>query len=514
MSIVQANTVLLLCLTWVTVAVAQPSTAEQDLLRGHLEQAAGLVPHANQPGADTALQSLQADIAARRQAWSEALEHNVEAAALLAGLAPHTLAQAQRLAPDTAVVQAVLKDGVTLPLLLALTARRNAEAHNAYQHWRATVQRFEQAAYLEELVGQYRSFVRELETQVGPQSHKEMPAKTFPFPAVLALKGQAIDLEAEIARLGYQQTLRTVLNQAARAFFDLQFATQARTIITANRDLVAQMEAITRAQLQVGAATQVDVLKVQALLARLDNKQLSYERQRRNAAAQANALLAVPPHTLWGVESAVALHDQPGRIEDALQQVRTQSQEVRKAAREIELMQTMVRMAETMLYPRASIGSSQLAPSVGAEAGPTRTAMAAFPSMPVVGPEAAGFGANAAYIDELRIRVPQAQALLDEAMARTAFLAQDAHYRADVSRREMQTLAQAVLPRAQHALAATREQYAAGRGPFRDFFEASQTHLEAELMHAEAHRDLHKALADLQDATGTTVAPLLVRLTK
>ncbi len=107
MSIVQAHTVLLLCLTWVTVAAAQPSPADQDLLRGHLEQAAGLVPHANQPGADTALQSLQADIAARRQAWSEALEHNVEAAALLTGLAPQTLAQAQRLAPDTAAVQAV-----------------------------------------------------------------------------------------------------------------------------------------------------------------------------------------------------------------------------------------------------------------------------------------------------------------------------------------------------------------------------------------------------------------------
>lgn len=514
MSLLRGSTLLLACLACVTVAVAQHGEADQDLLQGHLAQAAALVPSASRPGADTALYHLQADLAARRRAWSEALEKHVDVEALLTGVSLLTLDKAKRVAADTAAVQTALKEGGTLPLLLALTAWRNAEVKSAYQHWRATLQHFEQAAYLEDLVAQYRSFVRELDTQVGPQSHKEMPAKTFPFPSVLALKGQIIDLEAEIARLGYQQTLRKAINDATRVFFDIQFAAKALTITRANRDLVGQMEAITREQLQVGGAKQVDALKAQSLLAVLDNKILTYERQQLNATAQANALLALPLHTPWGVGSAVDLQDHMLSIEEALQQVRTESQELQKAARDAELMLTMVRMAETMLYPRASVGGSQIAPSLGAEAGPTRQDMAAFPTMPTVSHEAAGFGANAAYIDELRIRVKQAQAMRDNATAQTAFMAQDAHYRADVSRREMKTLAETVVPRAKQAFDATREQYAAARVPFNDFFEVSRTHLEATLMLEEARRDLNKALTDLQDATGRTASRLLVKLAK
>lgn len=514
MNLSPGSLVLLACLVGVTVAAAQPGGADEALLQGHLAQAAALAPSASQPGFDTVRHALQAEVTAKQRTWAAILAKDVDTEALLTGVPRHTLDQAKRVASDTAAVQAVLKAGGTLPLLLALTAWRNAEVRSASQHWRATLQRFEQAAYLEELLAQYRGFVRELDTQVGPQIHKDMPAKTFPFPAVLALKGEVIDLEATIAKLGYQQTLRKVLNETARTFFDLQFATQALTITRANRDLVAQMEAITRGQLQVGGAKHVDVLKAQTLLARLENNIRTYERQRHNAMAQVNALLAVPPQTPWGVWSDVGLQDQTLNIDEALQRVRAESQELQKAARDVELMLTMVRMAETMLYPRASVGSSQIALSLGAEAGPTRTAMAAFPTLPTVSTEAAGFGANAAYLDELRLRVQQARALLDEATARTAWLMQDAHYRADVSRRETHTLAEAIVPRAKQAFDATREQYAAGRVPFNDFFEASQAHIEAALRREEARRDLYKALADVQDAMGRTVAPLLVGLTK
>ncbi|MBM3226589.1 MAG: hypothetical protein FJZ47_22730, partial [Candidatus Tectomicrobia bacterium] len=252
-----------------------------------------------------------------------------------------------------------------------------------------------------------------------------------------------------------------------------------------------------------------DALKAQSLLAMLDNKLVTTERQQLNAIAQVHALLAVPPYTPWGAWAEVELPDQIRQMDAVLQQVQAESQEFLKAARDVELMQTMVRMAETMLYPRASTGASQVAPSLGAEAGPTRQAMAAFPPLPVVSHEAAGFGANAAYINELRIRVTQAHSLFDEATARTAFLAQDAHYRVDVSRRDVRTLAGTVVPRAQQALAATRAQYAAGRASLSDVLEASRAHVEAAFMLAEARRERNKALVDLQDATGRTVSRLL-----
>ena len=97
-------------------------------------------------------------------------------------------------------------------------------------------------------------------------------------------------------------------------------------------------------------------------------------------------------------------------------------------------MELMVRMAETEVLPRASVGYSQLAPSVGAEAGPTRSMMAAFPERQEVNAEQGAFGANAAYIDELRVRCKQAREMAAVVEAETEFGVHDALFRAGCRR--------------------------------------------------------------------------------
>src|SRR5208283_3354879 len=115
------------------------------------------------------------------------------------------------IAPDQNATCAMLKEGVALPLLLALVSERSPEVHSAYQNWRASTKRFTQAAYLEDLLFQYRAFTRELDTKVGPQTHKEMPGV---YPSTLVLKGQLVDAEVEISRLNYLAALRKMVNAA------------------------------------------------------------------------------------------------------------------------------------------------------------------------------------------------------------------------------------------------------------------------------------------------------------
>ena len=129
--------------------------------------------------------------------------------------------------------------------------------------------------------------------------------------------------------------------------------------------------------------------------------------------------------------------------------------------------------------------------------------------MPEVNTKASGFGANAAYIDELRVRVKQAQAMSDDAVSRTAFTANDAHFRADLSRRDKKTLSEQIVPKAKQAFDATKERYSAGRVPFIEFLDAGRTQLDSTLMLEEARRDVNKGLTDLQDAMGATVSRLL-----
>jgi hypothetical protein len=169
------------------------------LLRLGLHQAQALAPAAQLPGGDAALTRFKAEFAAKRQAWEQLAAPDAGAQDLLAGLPPAVREQARTAAADEGRTTALLKTGVSLELLLALAALRNPDAQAAQENWRATLRHFDQAAYLEDLVTQYRAFVRELDTLVGPQTHKEMLAMTFAFPSVLSLKGQVVDAEARLA---------------------------------------------------------------------------------------------------------------------------------------------------------------------------------------------------------------------------------------------------------------------------------------------------------------------------
>jgi outer membrane protein TolC len=474
----------------------------------HLQQAQQLT-RPTPSDAVPALEAFQRDILARVQDWTARLQHQQPAVELLTGIPDTVLQRAVAAGRNAEQTQAVLTADASLPLVLALVARRSADVRAAQDNLRATLNRFEQASYLEELITQYRAFVRELDTQVGPQTHKEMPEKTFAFPSVLALKGEIVDIEARRAELQYQRTLRTTLNETARAYFEAQSAQQASLIVRENRALLAQMEALATARLDVGQVTQADSLKAQTELAMVETQLLTMERQRLNALARINAALLVSPDARWAPLPATDLHDAALPLERVLAQVRQTSQEVRTATREVELMTAMLRMAESEILPRGSQGYSQFAPSTGAEAGPTRSMMAAFPERLEVTTNRAGFGANAAYLNELRVRLSQAQEMARGALAQAEFQAKDAHFRVDAARRERQTLATAVVPKASLALQTVRENYLTARVPFIEYLDAVRSYLQNTLALEKARMEHNQMLVELYDRMGLTASQAL-----
>ncbi len=478
------------------------------LVDAHLKQAQSMEPTRKQPGTDAALEKLKSEIAAKEKAWKDLMARAPNSTDLLAALPKSLLTRVKRISGEAAQTRATLKESVSAPLLLALAAERNPSVHTAFENWRAVIKRFRQASYLEDLVSQYRSFVRELDTKVGPQKHKEMPGKTFAFPSALALKGQIVDAEAEIARLKYVKALREALNATARGFFDVQYTLQAVAIIKENRDLFAQMEEIARQQLKVGNASQADALKAQSMLAILDNRLVTLKGQRLNAIGRVNALLNLPPETEWGALKEADLKDSALSLEAGLKRSREHSQEILMAQKKVTLMEQMVRLAETMIYPRASVGLSQLAPSLGAEAGPTRKPAASFPTRPMVNQRQAAFGVNAAWIDELRIRVKKVREDLVAVLARIDFRTKDNHYQADIGRRDRKTYGELVTPKAKQAFETMRERYNTGKAPFIEYLDAGRGYLDASLTRERARNAHNKGLVDLQDAMGSSAAEL------
>ena len=485
--------------------------ATERLVEGFVKQAQTLQGSVLRPGADTHFSMLKEEIETKRKAWEARIERDLGDDKLLAGIPEAVRANAAIVAGEPEKIAAELKVGVALPQLLALAAKRNPEMRVAFERMRAATRRFEQAAYLEELVAQYRSFVRELDTKVGPQSHKEMPEKTFAFPAALALKGQIIDLEVELARLRYLEALRKAVNDTARGFFEVQFAERRIAILKENRDLFGKMDAIATEQLKVGRVSQADSLKAQSELAMIETQVLTAEGEQTKSIARVNALFGLSPSVAWGVLSPADLFDSEVSLDATLSVAKTDNQGLIRAERDVDLMETMVRMAETEVLPRGSQGASLIMPSSGAEAGPTRKEMATFPLMKEPGTERAGFGANAAYIDELRVRVQEARRMREATAAMTEFMVKDAHFMADAMRRERKTFSETVVPKSKLALETVRERYSTATTPFIEYLDAARSYLNNSLELEKARKEHNRALVDLQDASGRSAASLLAK---
>jgi outer membrane protein TolC len=486
--------------------------AGEDLLEAQLAQARAIAPSAAKPGADEHLARLKAEIAAKEKVWAERLAQPMASDELLKGLPQDVLTLAHDAAGDAEKASAALQKGVTLEVLLALAAERNPDVRAAYQNWRASTRRFEQAAYLEDLVTQYRAFVRELDTKVGPQTHKEMPGLTFAFPSVLALKGEIVDAETGIAWLNYRLALRKALNEMARGFFELQYTGRASANLRETKGLFSQMMQSAQSQLEAGRGNQADALKAQSELAMIENRLETMDKDRANRIAQLNAMLSLPTVTAWGAVTEADVSAVAVTPEEALRLARAGNQKLLAARGDAQLMRLMVRMAETDVLPRASVGYSQFAPSVGADAGPTRSMMASFPERQELNADQAGFGANAAYIDELRVRVRQAREMEAAAEAEADAGVADALFRAGSAQRTLKTYGERVVPQSKQAFDANKAQYGNGNSPFVELLDGGRRYIENSLMLQESRRELQKALIDLEDAQGRGVAGRIVKV--
>jgi outer membrane protein TolC len=118
-------------------------------------------------------------------------------------------------------------------------------------------------------------------------------------------------------------------------------------------------------------------------------------------------------------------------------------------------------------------------------------------------------------IPEIRGRIDEARAMLraSEAMLRqtrsdraAGFVA--ALYALRNAERQAAVFRETILPRAQQALAASRQSYATGTGSFTDLIDSQRTLLDVRLMVAEAQVEREKRLAELEALAGVDVETL------
>jgi hypothetical protein len=108
-------------------------------------------------------------------------------------------------------IKKLLSQSVDINSLISAAYERNPDLSEAKKAWQATIEQYSQASRLDEIMRQYRAFVKDLTTKVGPRLEKTSIMMNFPFPGTLTLKGNIVSKEVEIAKEKYSVILRNLI---------------------------------------------------------------------------------------------------------------------------------------------------------------------------------------------------------------------------------------------------------------------------------------------------------------
>jgi outer membrane protein TolC len=443
-------------------------------------------PAAPAPGAEAAaLREAASKLEVRAAAESDRIRRGDETEGLLDVEAPAAREFLAKLA-DAARAEEVL---ATTPLdvehaFLAVYAR-NPDVAAARADWSASLRAYETANYLEDLLLRYSAFTRAATPSVGAAPMRE---SAFPYPGLVALKGEMIDREVAIARETARMRLRDALVAASRAWHVAVHQGEEAAIRGEQLSLAKRLVESARARVASGRSPQAEVLDMEAEVATAENERRQAESSLARARAELNTLLARDPQAPLTLHEH--LHADPPEeatpVEPLLELARRWSPEIRVARAEAARSAAAIRMSEATLFAAATPDAMK-----GGE------------------PATPAFGADAAWLAELRERHVALQRAAEEAVKAAERRVLDAHFEMDARRRAYLVAAKHAEPLSRQSVGERQRLYESGRAEFADLVASYRRRLDAEHDAVAARHDYFLAEATLWTAVGAR--PELVR---
>ncbi|MHB8765843.1 MAG: TolC family protein [Deferrisomatales bacterium] len=457
------------------------------------------------PPSDDDFKAQVSRVLAAGAAWQAALEEPGEDGRFLRP-DPERLARLGPAAADPSRAAQVLAGPIDLADLETLAVLRSPRVLAAESSFRAALEAYGQVANLDELLRRYSAFTEGLMTGVGGMAGAP-PAARFPFPGVLALKGQIAGQEAALARERLEEARAAAVTEARTAWWELRYVDGARAVTASMLDLLKHLDGAAAARYQAGDANFQDVVRVRIAIETTREELATVGEERRNVEARLRAALELPPATPVGATAPREPARQAPPADALLRLALEHRQELRAMRAEVGVMERMIEMAETMILPPYTLNLSLFEDRAIAQVG-TMPMEATFPTA-VAAAEGAGlprmpwFGANDAYLRETRQRLEAARRELRGAEADTGLMVREAWFRQDRARREADLYGSRVAELSQLALEAATRGYQAGAVAFADVIESYREWLDAMLLAERKRADLGIARAELERAVGT-----------
>jgi outer membrane protein, heavy metal efflux system len=463
-----------------------------------------------------ALREAAGKLEARGAAEAERIRRAGETEGLLDVESPDARAFLAELADPTRAEDALGKTLLSADRAYLAAYALNPDVAAARASWAASVRMYEQASYLEDLLLRYGAFTR-FATQ--PVAGAAMREAAFPYPGLLALKGEMVDREVAMAREMARMRLRDVLVAVSKSWHEAVHHVEELRIREDQLSIAKRMVETARVRVASGTSPQAELLEMESEVAMAENDRQHALTSLARARAELSTLLGRDPSAPLVLPGE--LHEVPTQeisdVQPLLELAHDYSPEIRIARAEVGRTAAAIRMAEAMLFappaPGAVVAGATMS---GASSGSAATqgmdtsmdggAQSTQPGLPPRDPPPAAapgaFGADVAWVAELRERHASLQRALEETIRATERRVISAHYELEAQRRMYLVAAKSTEPLAAQAVEERLRLYESGRAEFAELMAAFRRHLDAAHDAVAARHDFFMADAMLWMAIG------------
>ena len=416
-----------------------------------------------------------------------------QVAARVLGVTPEFyLEQTANVASDS-TRNVALANGLDWRELMLTVAMLNPRVEAARKEWEATLNQYSQAEFLEGLLREYKTFTRFLDVKAGEPLQKGMTREFFPYPSIMAYKGEMIREQVRLAELAWERTLRDTLVEAGTVYFDYQFQYQGAVTVDENVTLLQNLVDVVQDRYATGLASQPDVLRLQTELERQRTLLRDFEARQRSTAAELNAMLGRPASAPLGRPVAKELPYHTPNMDNLVDTALQRRQEVLEQEARVARTEIAIRMGEIMNRPDFSQGYSTLDRGMMSDAS-TGTPMEPFGARPDAASPRPAYAQAEAYLAETRQRLESAKASLEQLRLDTRALARTTLEEADIAQRQTALIEDVVLPLDQSAYDITLSNYTVGEATFLDLLDAERKLIATRLELDQSRRDRNQAV--------------------
>ncbi len=402
-----------------------------------------------------------------------------------------------------------LKAHTDIPSFLKAVYVRNLFLQSVKKELEAKMESYSQVVQLEDILSQFSTFVKELDTQVGNSQNQISIKQSYPFPGALSLKANIAEQEVRIAKEKYEIAIRDTVTQLKETFHEWTYLPQTIQITKEHLNLLRELEAVASVHFRTGKGGFNDIIKAQIKIAKLEDDLINLEEEEGVVAAKLAWFFNIS--TPFSVEPPSFQTLIPiGLPAPELINVAFQSQqELKLMLEEIKKSEIAIELAEKKYYPDLSPGFSYFEDRKGSRVGNVKSSES-FETNPDTQPNL-WFGENDAYIREAKLNYQALWKKLEDHKEGLRFKVKQFFYELDKAERLVGLYEKSLLPLAQKALAVSIAEYKTGKTDFLSLLDAETTLLNFAIDYQRALKNHGQNKARLERLVGKQLSQIEVK---